>query len=329
VPELPPTSHGSARACRECGAAQDEQQEICVECGEAASPLERGRIRRALPSLSLAALAVLLAASAAYGLTAGRAGNVRDLGLAKPPPPPAVASAAPAPTSTTPAPSPSATPAPPPDKPAPKPAEKPAPKRASGGTAAAPSAGSSSPTPSGGSSSPGSTPRHHGSAPASHPHRQHHASGPAWLAGADSPYSAFVYDPGGSGAGEHGSAAPRAIDGRPRTAWSTGDHPGGLGKPGVGLVVEAGGYQGYSGLGLQTATPGFAASVYSSDESNPPTGDPNSSAWRLEGSKRSVAKAQRIALKGATAQPRYLLVWITKLPARKPRAGLSEISLLP
>jgi hypothetical protein len=34
-------------------------------------------------------------------------------------------------------------------------------------------------------------------------------------------------------------------------------------------------------------------------------------------------------MKGATAQPSYVLVWITTLPAGKSRAGLSEISLLP
>ena len=34
------------------------------------------------------------------------------------------------------------------------------------------------------------------------------------------------------------------------------------------------------------------------------------------------------ALKAANDQPRYLLLWITKLPSGKSRAGISEISLL-
>jgi hypothetical protein len=42
-----------------------------------------------------------------------------------------------------------------------------------------------------------------------------------------------------------------------------------------------------------------------------------------------VTKQQRIAMKGVTDQPSYVLVWITTLPANKSRAGLSEISLLP
>jgi hypothetical protein len=119
------------------------------------------------------------------------------------------------------------------------------------------------------------------------------------------------------------------VDGKAATAWTTADHPGGLGKPGVGLVIEAGGFQSYSALGIQTATPGYSVSIYSTDQDEPPATGPDDGGWTLEGSKAAVAKQQRIALKGATAQPQYLLVWITKLPPGKPRAGLSEVSLLP
>ena len=164
------------------------------------------------------------------------------------------------------------------------------------------------------------------------PARSHrHSSGPAWLKQGDQPYSATLHDPYSDGTtDEHASAAGRAVDGKAGTAWTTADHPGGLGKPGVGLVVEASGYQSYSALGIQTATPGFSVSIYSTDQSSPPAGNrAGPGGWTLEGSKAAVAKQQRITLKGATAQPQYLLVWITKLPGRKPRAGLSEISLLP
>jgi hypothetical protein len=150
------------------------------------------------------------------------------------------------------------------------------------------------------------------------------------VASADPPYSAALYDPYGSGnPSEHASAAPRAVDGKVSTAWTTADHPGGLGKPGVGLVVETGGFQSYSALGIQTATPGFAVSIYSTDASTPPPGGPDKPGWKLEATRGSVAKQQRVDLKGATAQPQYLLVWITKLPPGKVRAGLSEISLIP
>ena len=75
------------------------------------------------------------------------------------------------------------------------------------------------------------------------------------------------------------------------------------------------------------STPGFSVSVYSSND-NQGSGDPAANGWKLEGKKSSVGKAQRISLKGANDQPRYLLLWITKLPAGKSRAGISEISLL-
>ena len=67
-----------ARVCSECGTQLDERQEVCVECGQATPPRDRRRIRRTLPTISLAAFAVLLAASAAYGLTAGGAADVRN-----------------------------------------------------------------------------------------------------------------------------------------------------------------------------------------------------------------------------------------------------------
>jgi hypothetical protein len=328
----PLTDPAPLRACSACNAPLDERQEMCVECGRPTPAEDNGRLKRALPTLSVAGFAVLFAASAAYALTAGGAGNVRDLGLGKPPAPPAVASAGPTPSNTTPAPAPPAAPSPPAGKA--EPAPGPAPEKSASGK---PKTAAPAPTPSTGSSggtnpsTGGSAPRHNGSVPArSHPPRHHGGTkGPAWVAGADAPYSAFVYDPNGTGAGERRSAAPRAIDGRTSTAWSTANHPGGLGKPGVGLVVEAGGYQSYSGLGIQTATPGFSASVYSTDDGSPPSGNPNSSSWRLEATKRSVARQQLVGLKGATAEPRYLLIWITKLPPGKPRAGLSEISLVP
>jgi hypothetical protein len=143
------------------------------------------------------------------------------------------------------------------------------------------------------------------------------------------PQSATLYDPFANGTNEHPNAAPLAVDGNPRTAWTTGDHPGGLGnKAGVGLVVDTGGYQSYSAIGIQTATPGFDVSIYSTNQDPPPGGGPTSPGWQHEATHNGVAKYQRIGLSGAISQPRYLLVWITKLPAGRPRAGVSEIRLV-
>jgi type IV secretory pathway VirB10-like protein len=318
-----------ARACPECGAAQDEHQEMCVECG-AAAPRPRGpRLRRIAQPLALAIFAVLVVASAAFGVTSNFGGDsvhTQALAAAQPPAPAPAATPPPAAAPAPAPPAPPTTPAPPASTPAPAP-PKPStttPTPASAATPAAPA------TPPASSGSPSSTPSQHHSSPSSTPARSHHqSSAPAWLSQGDQPYSATLHDPYAGNGDEHASKAGLAVDGKAKTAWTTADHSGGLGKPGVGLVIEAGGYQGYSGLGIQTATPGFDVQVYSTDQSNPPAGAPDAGGWKLEGSRSTVAKQQRVSLKGANAQPQYLLVWITKLPAGKTRAGLSELSLIP
>jgi hypothetical protein len=303
---------------------------MCVECGAPVAQARPSRVRGAVPTLALAAFAVLVVTSVAFGVTAdlGRQpSRVPQLALgAKPAPAPSAPAPAPttpppanpAPNGPPPAPAPTSPPAPTAPKPAPKPAATPP-------STPAPAATSSTPAPAPRQHSTGA---HHTSTPRS-AHARPHSSQPAWTASADRPYSASLYDPYGSGADEHAGAARLAVDGKARTAWTTADHPGGLGKPGVGLVVETGGFQSYSALGIQTATPGFAVSIYSTDATDPPPGGPDKPGWKLEATNGSVAKQQRIALKGATAQPQYLLVWITKLPPGKVRAGLSEVALIP
>ncbi|MEA2431250.1 MAG: hypothetical protein QOI19_1723, partial [Thermoleophilaceae bacterium] len=293
-PPPPPAEPSPARACSACGAPQDERQEICVECGHAAEPRERWRFRRALPTASLAAFAVLLAASAAYGLTAGGARNVSDPGLAeskKPAVPDAVASATPppAPASTTPAPVPPATATPPPTSPA-QPAKVPKttakPKTTTTTPSTPSSTGSTGGTTSGGNnnSTPPSKPHHH---------QQPASSTPSWVANGDPPFDANVYDVSGAGASEHPSQAGRAIDQKTKTAWTTGNHPSGLGGSGVGIVVDTGQAQPYTEVGLVSSTPGFNVSVYSSDN-NQGSGKPSANGWKLEGRKTGVAKYQRI-----------------------------------
>jgi hypothetical protein len=328
MPEAAEQEAPPARACHECGARQDERQEICVECG-AAVPCARTPRLRAFKPFALAGFAILVVTSAAYGVTAnaGRDSSaVKQAVAAAPPPQPAAPPAPPAPPATAPA-----EPAPPAPAPEDKPPPNPAPA-APAPSAPAPAAPSTpSPSTTGGHTAPHRSGGDHTSGttharPRSTRRHPHH---PAWLSEGDQPYSAALYDPYANGADEHASQAPRAVDGSARSAWATADHPDGLGKQGVGLVVEASGYQSYSALGIQTATPGFAVSIYSTDASEPPQGGPDQPGWKLEATRSSVGKQQRIALRGATAEPHYLIVWITKLPPGKQRAGLSEISLLP
>jgi hypothetical protein len=332
VPDAPPTEQKPLRACQECGAPlQDEHQEMCVECGAAVASEPRPRIRRVLSPVALGVFATLMVASAAYGLSSNLGADTQPaagkLALAPPvaTPAPAPAPAPPAPPATTPQPS---TPSPaPPSTPAP--AAKPAPPAPAAKPAhPAPASRPASPQP---SRAPSPSRPSHTTRP---PHTPDHAPtgaqpARAWAAEGDQPYSAKLYDPYGDGTDEHAAAAPKAVDGRPRTAWTTADHPGGLGKPGVGLVLEAGGFQSYSAIGVQTATPGFRVEIYSTAASDPPAGGPSAAGWRHEATKSGVKNDQRIALRGATAEPSYILVWITTLPAGKSRAGLSEISFLP
>jgi hypothetical protein len=271
---------------------------------------------------------VLLAASAAYGLTAGGAHNVSDPGLAeskKPAVPDAVASAAqppPATTGTTPAPVPPATATPAPASPTP-PAKSPK-------TTAKPKASTTTPsTPSSTNSNPSGTSggSKHNSTTTAKPHHHHAPATPSWFANGDPPPDAFVYDASGTGAKEHPSQAGRVNDGSMKSAWTTANHPGGLNGSGVGLVIDTGQAQPYTDIGIATSTPGYNVSIYSSNDSKG-SGSPAANGWKLEGKKSGVAKFQRIHIKGANDIPRYLLVWITKLPPSKSFAGISEISLI-
>lgn len=321
-PETPPAGH----ACAQCGAPQDEHQQICVECGTPVPRDRRGRwLGRGLPTTALALLVALVIASAAYGLS-------MDLNSGPDGARPRVAAGAPGPAPAPPAPPagpvaaapPGSTPAkpvtPPPASAAAKPAAPAAPAPPAGSAAAA--AGNSAST--GGSAS--------GSSVGAKPHRHtssktHHSSQPSSIAQGDSPFSATLYDPFGDG-DEHSGTTGRAVDGKLSTAWTTANHPGGLGKAGVGLVLDTGGYQSWSAIGIQTNTPGFDVSIYSTARSTPPADGPQAAGWRLEGKSKGVARQQKVPVNGATPEPSYYLVWITKLPAGSSHAGFSELTLL-
>jgi predicted nucleic acid-binding Zn ribbon protein len=310
----PPPPPPPARACDECGAALDERQEICVECGHTAGPPERRRIRRALPTASIAAFAILLGASAAYGLSAGGASNVKDLGVGpkKPVTPDTVAQAAPTPppaTGTTPDTVPQATPTPPPASTSSAPATPKPSTKAKATTPAATTPSTSSPAPS--SSSGGTTTTHHRHH-TTHHHHHHATPPPSWLADGDPPYDAFNY--GG------GSKPKQAIDGSTKTAWKAG-------SSGIGIVVDTGQAQPYSAVGIATSTPGYAVTIYSSND-NKGSGDPSGNGWKRVGRASSVAKYQEVAIKSPNTPPRYLLVYITKLPSGSSSAAVNEIKLI-
>jgi hypothetical protein len=284
---------------------------VCVECGAAAPPRERRRIRGALPTASLAAAAVLLAASAAYGLSTGGASNVKDLGVApKSPGSDTIAQATPTPppatTSPTPDTVPQATPTPPPASSTSTPAKKSkAAKKAKTPTSTTPSTPSTSS--SGGTSSGGTTVTHHHHH--SNPPAHHTTPPPSWLSDGDPPFGATNYN--------GGSKPARAIDDNTKTGWVTG-------STGTGIVVDTGEAQPYSAVGIATSTPGFVVSVYSNTDDKG-SGDPSANGWKLE-NRSSVAKYQSISIK--PKQKRYLLIYVTKLPSGQSKAAINEIKLI-
>jgi serine/threonine-protein kinase len=113
---------------------------------------------------------------------------------------------------------------------------------------------------------------------------------------------ARAYDPAGDNA-EHDADAPSATDGNPATYWETEHYRSGLGKPGVGLVLDAGGGAKPTSLTVRSTTPGFTAEILA--------GNTLSSTLKVDSSKQQVGATTTFALRGATA--RYFVVWITDL----------------
>jgi eukaryotic-like serine/threonine-protein kinase len=109
------------------------------------------------------------------------------------------------------------------------------------------------------------------------------------------------YDPYGTG-GEHDGDASKAADGDPATYWNT-EHYSSFTKPGVGVVLDAGRPIVLSQMTVQSATPGFTASITAgSSPSGPFVGNSAS---------KVVRGTTTFPLHGRKA--RYYVVWITDL----------------
>jgi eukaryotic-like serine/threonine-protein kinase len=110
---------------------------------------------------------------------------------------------------------------------------------------------------------------------------------------------------------------------------------GNLGKPGVGIYVDAAPGLAARAITVQTPTPGFFAAIYAANRFNDslPFGDKESlleRGWTLLAPPRPIRSQTNIALNTGGARYRYYLVWITKLePSEEPAvsAEISEITL--
>ena len=98
-----------------------------------------------------------------------------------------------------------------------------------------------------------------------------------------------------------------ATDGDQATFWSTESYSspafGNL-KPGVGLVLDAGGAVKLGSITVTTDTPGYTALIMAGDSEAGPFSDDSSS--------QTVGASTTFSLNGASA--RYYVIWITRLP---------------
>ena len=124
--------------------------------------------------------------------------------------------------------------------------------------------------------------------------------------------AATDFDPEG-GDGEHPEETGLAIDGDAKgTSWTTETYTAGLGKDGVGLILDAGDNVSPTELELETDGGGWTFAVYAAKGSAVPTdietfGDPLS--------EELTADAESVVAELEVSDPsRYFLVWITSVP---------------
>jgi eukaryotic-like serine/threonine-protein kinase len=127
---------------------------------------------------------------------------------------------------------------------------------------------------------------------------------------------------------QHPEQTGFAIDGDRNTAWSTESYVGDdLGKPGVGIYVDAKPGVAAGSMIVDTDTPGYAITVYaSSSRPDPNTFNSGTGGWVKVGAAPSVKKAQTIKLSTGTTKYRYYLVWITSLAGHS-HVDVNEIAL--
>jgi eukaryotic-like serine/threonine-protein kinase len=126
---------------------------------------------------------------------------------------------------------------------------------------------------------------------------------------------AQAFDPPPGDGEEHSSDVSLAIDGNPDTTWTTETYDGSpiiqdaVGKPGVGLIVDAAKPVTGRTLTIRSDTGGWSLEVYGA-ATGPPT--------TLQGWGSPIGKADNVGTDQtveltATSPFRYYLIWITKL----------------
>ena len=124
-------------------------------------------------------------------------------------------------------------------------------------------------------------------------------------------------DPYGTN-GEHDELVPQATDGNAATYWKTEhyDNAPSLGKPGVGLVLDAGSAKEVHQIGIATQTPGFTAVIKGGDSPTSFTADLSAA--------QTIEDGTRIRLTGG-GRYRYYELWITRLGDGFNDARINEV----
>lgn len=126
-----------------------------------------------------------------------------------------------------------------------------------------------------------------------------------------------AWDPHGDDR-EHDETAPQATDGDPNTFWRTERYRASfeaLGKPGVGLVLDAGEPVELERLVVTTTTPGFAAEIHAGDSADGPFD-------RVVSPSQAVGETTDFPVEGEAA--RFYLLWITELSGE--RAEIRDVT---
>jgi eukaryotic-like serine/threonine-protein kinase len=117
--------------------------------------------------------------------------------------------------------------------------------------------------------------------------------------------------------GEHDAEVSRATDGNAATYWTTEDYrsaPSLAGKPGVGLVLDAGRPVELHELGIATGTPGFSAVIRA--------GNSTTTTKTVISASQTVGDGTTFTLRGGTY--RYYEIWITRLGVGYRKAQINE-----
>ena len=144
--------------------------------------------------------------------------------------------------------------------------------------------------------------------------------------------AASSYNPFGTGP-EHAEDVASVVDGDLNTSWSTEHYLGGnLGKPGLGILLDAAPGVAARSIEIQTPTPGFSASVYASvghplESPSGATQSLEALGWTPLAPPRVVGGQTTIPINPAGVVYRDYLVWISRLPPEHQTAQISEVTL--